>query len=423
MGMTISVVESPALWHWVNEQQNATYHLRVLWKDRAHSVELEGNWFHVSRALAREFANTSLNLFRSSVSAKFKNARSHHPDVANKKPNLRPHYKKANYCLRWLREQGVELSPIYHPLQRRAGYPSGPPTPEFVALWDKDHVFRGLCLHLRDASSWDNYTDYVTEQEHGMLSRLPRPFKHLLAQRRISITVASKLSNLCSEEQKALLVAPKWALGSRATLSTYLCVISAEKLIRQCGRSPSKDFTRLTRSRMPAKTEEWGTALHSFSEAGGVVPTSFKGIANLVRDLHDRTSMAYGLVNRHDRNTDVWVPNMPLPVLPDIKASIQILQDAQDYSNEGNSMNHCIGMYAGTKGLFAHVERGEERASLYLSCEGTGYQCLGPCNQMNPLTRDVTDHWLPVLKEWVSPDKFVNKTAKPKPEPALPEYD
>jgi hypothetical protein len=154
-----------------------------------------------------------------------------------------------------------------------------------------------------------------------------------------------------------------------------------------------------------------------------MVPTSFRGVRKLLADLHDRTSMAYRLVNRRDRNIDVWVPSMELPVLPDIKASIQILQDCDDYTNEGNSMNHCIGMYAGIKGLFAHIERGNDKASLYLSADGHGYQCLGPCNQMNPLTRDVTDHWLPVLKEWVSPDKFVNKTAEAKPEPALPEYD
>lgn len=395
--------------------------LTIEWKEQLLYVEIKGNYQQMATKLAKAFADTSMALFRASLIKRLKNARGLPPELVKMQGSAKPHYKKAAYILRWLRTLGVELAPLYHPLQRRCGYPEGPPPQEFVDMWNKDHVFRGVCLLHRN-DSWQFMLTCTMESEARIIQNLPKPLRRRLAQKRMSVAVAYAISGHGKHDMDLILKAPMWALGSTNALRRWIQVKWAEGYIRQFGRSPSKDFTRLTHKTLPSDVAEWGTAIYSFGQAGGVVPTSFKGVKKLVADLHERRSLAYRLVNNRNRRTDVWVPCMPLPALPDIGASVRILESAQDYTEEGLSMNHCIGMYAGTKGLFAHLERGEDKASLFLSAEGHSYQCLGPFNRINPLTRDVIDHWLPTLREWIGPDKFVNKT--PEPEAlVLPEYD
>lgn len=385
-------------------------------------VDLDVRYHTSKHHIAKELAAMSVQKLKRVMRNKLQRTLPH--NIEGTKGQPMKHLKRASAILRTLRdEHGVHLQMTIHPLQRWTNCDIAPPTEDFVTLWAKDHVFRGVAINVvrNNKMNWSDLLTSVKAKQHQLQSTLIRPFRRQLAKRRMSVTVALTISNLTIADQQKLLHQPKWHICSVAMLRQLNELKSVAKKIKEAGRTPARDIINPRRSEMVDDKREWNAAIHCFIRAGGVTPTSRRGIRQLVKDLHNRQSNAYKLVNRH-QETPVWVLNEPLPPLPSLgNIDIRLFQKQKDWIDEGLAMNHCIGMYAGQKGIFAHIERANDKATLFVGTDGR-FQCYAERNSINPLTRDIVDRWVPTLKEWLTDDKLVEMRT-PLPEPSVPAYE
>lgn len=329
------------------------------------------------------------------------------------KPTKSPHYGamawKASYILRMMKKEGIELPKFTHALSRFQGSPAGDMTPEFKAIWDKDRVFRAVAMQTcldGGTRQWDELMIDAMQSEKRLIDKLIKPFRRMMVEGRISVRVATNLP-YDKAAQQAFLNGPKWSLGSAKAIQAALLCDTIRTAIKDAGRNPSSDIRPCDAFAKAGLQHEDAGFIRALSRAGGTVPTSIRGILKLNKDMHDPESATYKFIHNKN-NMPHWKLSTALPPLPDLGVdSVELISTASGLRKEGKEMKHCVGGYVGTKGVFAHVKRGEDEVTWFVSPQGGyGSQCYGKLNRPNQLSADITREWTPVVHAWLQDTMF-----------------
>lgn len=324
---------------------------------------------------------------------------------------------KASYILRLMRADGIELSRPKHTLTRFKSTPAIDPHPDsdLVRFWSRDRIYRGCAviaaknnLKFRD---WDELHSRTLEYCDTISKCLIKPIRVMAMNGKISVSLAFYIARFDGKKEQDMYLAndPRHAYSSERAYRATRRADEVRLAIREYGRTPSRDIRPGKAWTDAGITGEHVIFIHTLGRAGGVVPTSIRGLKQLHKDMHDRHSRTYQFVNSNS-SIPHWKLNAPVQELlagvPLEGCELEVLDTAERLKEEGRRMKHCVGGYVGVKGLFAHVRRGDDEVTLFVAPDGRrGSQCFGKHNATTDLSKHLYEH-IPLIQTRIHDELF-----------------
>lgn len=324
-------------------------------------------------------------------------------------------YKKynplASRILKMLLFEGIVYRKVIFPLQRWRSYPTQGNILPTLEIWKKDPIYRAIAMNYVGTNRWcstDDFHDYILSAEKNLLDKTSKVVKRAMLNKRIPVSLVLRNTNFwmtyksCGTDKIGkyrFLELPAWAYSSQKNYEKYLHALplmkkftrkDAMKLSRVQGDCVNHCFELMRLgiiTRLPKTVDEWLDINKRIHDHGDPV----------YRALYDNVKLECFL-------------EIDWPELPDIGAIGCQIWTAQDLRKEGDDMHHCVGLYVGSESLFMHIRRGNDKVTLQIMKNGPMYQCYGRSNSVTPLSKDVLDHWYPILKPSVERGRVIRES-------------